>query len=92
MALLADRAGALYGKCRGAGRRIEMPRQKLIYGRPELRPPAALVEAVRQADAEAVAGHLAQDAKWAWADGLLLACRVPGPRRECLPVRLVDDQ
>ena len=56
-----------------------MPRQKLIYGRPELRPPAALVEAVRQADVEAVAGHLAQDAKWAWADGLLpLACRVPG--------------
>ena len=56
-----------------------MPRQKLIYGRPELKPPATLVEAVRQADAEAVGGHLAQDAEWAWADGLLLlACRVPG--------------
>ena len=56
-----------------------MPRQKLVYGRPELKPPAALVEAVRHADVEAVAAHLAQDAEWAWADGLLLlACRVPG--------------
>lgn len=56
-----------------------MPRQKLIYGRPELKPPTVLVEAVRQADVKAVAEHLAQDAEWAWADGLLLlACRVPG--------------
>lgn len=56
-----------------------MPRQKLIYGRRELKPPKVLVQAVRHADVEAVAAHLAQDAEWAWADGLLLlACRVPG--------------
>ena len=56
-----------------------MPRQKLIYGRRELNPPAVLVEAVRHADVKAVAEHLTQEAEWAWADGLLLlACRVPG--------------
>lgn len=56
-----------------------MPRQKLVYGLPGLDPPAALVDAARQANPEVVARCLGENAQWAQAEHLLhLACRVPG--------------
>lgn len=56
-----------------------MARQKLVRSRPDLNPPASLLEAVRRAQPDAVGQHLAKLADWGWADGLFaLACRVPG--------------
>ena len=56
-----------------------MARQKLVHSRRDLKPPASLLEAVRRAQPDAVARHLAECADWGWADGLFaLACRVPG--------------
>ena len=56
-----------------------MARQKLVHSRRDLKPPASLLEAVRRAQPDAVARHLAACADWGWADGLFaLACRVPG--------------
>lgn len=56
-----------------------MGRQKLVKSRADLRPPAALIEAVRYAAPEVVARHLAENADWGWADHLFIAaCRVPG--------------
>lgn len=56
-----------------------MPKQKLHYGQPGLQPPEALLDATRQAYPATVAGCLAENPAWAWADHLLLlACRVPG--------------
>ena len=56
-----------------------MARQKLVRLRPDLNPPASLLDAVRRAQPDAVQHHLAECADWGWADGLFaLACRVPG--------------
>lgn len=54
-------------------------RQKPIYARADLKAPPDLVAAVRNADPDAVAAHLAENADWGWADHLFIAaCRVPG--------------
>lgn len=54
-------------------------RQKLVYSRAELKPPAELVDAVRRPSPEVVAHYLRERTDWGWADHLfLLACRVPG--------------
>ena len=54
-------------------------RQKLVYSRADLKPPAELVDAVRHPSPAVVAHYLHQHTDWGWADHLfLLACRVPG--------------
>ena len=56
-----------------------MPRQKLVKSRADLKPPAALVHAVRFPAPDVVARHLDDNPDWGWADHLFIAtCRVPG--------------
>ena len=55
-----------------------MARQKLVYSRSDLHPPAELQHAVRFPAPEVVARHLAHNPDWGWADHLFIAaCRVP---------------
>lgn len=56
-----------------------MPRQKNIYARTDLKPPAELIDAVRSPAPSVVARHLGENGDWGWAGHLfIVACRVPG--------------
>ena len=53
--------------------------QRLVRARADLKPSRALLDAVRDAQVEAVAQHLAEFPDWGWAEHVfILACRVPG--------------
>ena len=55
-----------------------MARQKLVYNRSDLHPPAELQHAVRYPAPKVVARHLADNPDWGWADHpFIAACRMP---------------
>lgn len=54
-------------------------RQKLVYGRRDLKPPPALLEAVRWPKPDQVEAFFKENPELVWSDHLFLAaCRVPG--------------
>ena len=53
-------------------------RQKLIWGRRDLRPPRDLIQAIANPDPVLVEKYFLENADWVWAENLFaLACRVP---------------
>ena len=54
-------------------------RQKLVWGRTDIKPPQQLDLAIRNADTNSVASFLAENPDWVTVEQLfILACRVPG--------------